>query len=281
MFDRLSRSWELVKVSADVLRADKELLIFPIVSGALSILVFVTFLVPMILAGLFDAHTFKSGFPAAGYVIGFLFYVVQYSVIFFCNTALVGAALIRLRGGDPTVSDGFRIATQRLGPILGYAVIAATVGMILRAISERSGLLGKIVVGIIGFAWSVGTYLVVPVLAVENVGPIEAIKRSASYLRRTWGEQIIGNAGIGIVFGLFSVGVVVCGGVLFMGAAGTGSGPLMALVGLAVVLALVGLSLIGSALGGIYAAAVYRYAAEGETGGYFDAALVQDAFRAK
>ncbi|MFO7692129.1 MAG: DUF6159 family protein, partial [Vicinamibacterales bacterium] len=202
MFEKLSTSWELVKASAAVLSADKELLLFPVISTVLSILVVVTFAVPAVLAGVFASGVADgAGLPAAGYAGVLLFYVVQYFVIFFCNTALVGAALIRLRGGDPTVADGFRIAASRIQPILGYALIAATVGMVLRAISERSGLLGRLVVGLLGFAWNLATFLVVPVLVVEDVGPIEAIQRSASYLKRTWGEQIVGNLGMGLVFG--------------------------------------------------------------------------------
>src|SRR5689334_17946827 len=138
MFQSLSNSWSLVKASAAVLSADKELMVFPVISGVLSVLVLITFAVPSVLAGLFDSTVIAdSGFPVAGYVVAFLFYVVQYFVIFFCNTALVGAALIRLRGGDPTVGDGFRLAASRVVPILGYAVIAATVGVILRAVSKR------------------------------------------------------------------------------------------------------------------------------------------------
>lgn len=282
MFERLSRSWELVKASAAVLQADKELLVFPIVSAVLSVLVLITFAVPVLLAGFFDATLLEErGFPVAGYVLGFLFYVVQYFVIFFCNTALVGAALIRLRGGDPTVSDGFRIASQRVVPILGYALIAATVGMILRAISERSGIIGRIVISLVGLAWNLATYLVVPVLAVEDVGPIEAVKRSAGYLRRTWGEQVVGNLGMGLVFGLIGFGMLIAGVVLFIGAAATESVVLMVAVGAIVLLAFVMLGLISSALGGVYAAAVYRYAAEGDAGRLFGADLVQNAFRRK
>ena len=33
---------------------------------------------------------------------------------------------------------------------------------------------------------------------------MEAIKRSANLLKKTWGEQIVGNFGVGIVFGLLS-----------------------------------------------------------------------------
>jgi len=282
MFERMANSWQLVKASAAVLQADKELLVFPLVSAVLCVLVTITFIVPLVLAGIFDSTVLaESGIPALSWLFGFLFYVVLYFVIFFCNTALVGAAMIRLRGGDPTVSDGFRIARSRFGAILGYALVAATVGMILRAISERSGFLGKLIVGLVGFAWNLATFLVVPVLAVENVGPIEAVKRSASYLRKTWGEQIIGNAGIGVVFGLLGFATVVAGALLFVLAAMTESVVLMVLVGSLVVLALVAISLVGSALGGVYAAAVYRYAAEGDAGTFFAPGLVQNAFRRK
>ena len=282
MFQRLSNSWSLVKASAGVLSADKELMVFPAVSAVLSVVVLASFAVPTILAGIFDATALEAtGFPVAGYVIAFLFYVVQYSVIFYCNTALVGAALIRLRGGDPTVGDGFRIANSKIGNILGYAVLAATVGVILRALSERSGAIGKFVVSFVGMAWSLATFLVVPVLAAEDIGPVEAVKRSSAYLRKTWGEQIVGNVGIGAVFGLLSFGTVVLGVIAFMAAAATQSVPLIAGVGVGLVLALMGLALVSSTLSGIYAAALYRYAAEGDAGNFFSADLVKSAFRAK
>jgi hypothetical protein len=136
------------------------------------------------------------------YAFVLLFYVVQYFVIFFCNTALVGAAMIRLRGGDPTVGDGFRIAVSRIQPILGYALIAATVGMVLRAISERSGLLGRLVIASVGLAWNLATYLVVPVLVVEDVGPIEAVSAARPACARP-GAADRRNIGI-MVFGLIS-----------------------------------------------------------------------------
>jgi len=282
VFEKLSNSWQLVKASAAVLQADKELLLFPIISAVLSMLVVVTFAVPAILAGALTSGSFDgTGVPAVGYAAVLLFYVVQYFVIFFCNTALVGAALIRLRGGDPTVADGFRIAASRVGPILGYALIAATVGMVLRAISERSGLLGRLVVGLVGFAWNLATFLVVPVLVVEDVGPIEAVQRSASYLRKTWGEQIAGNIGMGLVFGLISLGTLAAGVVLLLAAAATESAAIIIFVALCLLFALVAIALISSALSGVYAAAVYRYAADGEAGGFFTPAMVRSAFRAK
>jgi hypothetical protein len=282
MFPRLSNSWSLVKASAGVLNADKELMVFPVVSAVLSVLVLITFAVPSVFAGLFDANTVRdSGFPVAGYVVGFLFYVVQYFVIFFCNTALVGAALIRLRGGDPTVADGFKLAISRVKPILGYALIAATVGMALRMISERSGVLGRFIVSMVGLAWNVATFLVVPVLAAEDIGPVDAVKRSSAYLRKTWGEQIVGNAGMGMVFGLLGFVTILVGIVLIIGAAMTESAILIGVAVGVLVLALMAISLVSATLGGIYQAAVYRYAAEGDAGSFFSASMVQEAFRKK
>jgi hypothetical protein len=282
MFQRLSNSWELVKASAAVLRSDKELVVFPIVSAIGSLIVVATFAIPMFLAGLFDSlYVDGKGFQPLGMLVAFLFYLVQYTVIFFANTALVGAALIRLRGGDPTVADGFRIASRRLGPILGYALISATVGMLLRAISERAGIIGRIVIGLIGFAWTVATYLVVPVLAAEEIGPIDAVKRSAQLLKRTWGEQLVGNAGVSAVFGLIMFGVFLVGIPLIVLAALSQSMLLIGLAVLLVVLAALALGVISSTLTGIYSAAVYQYAADGVIGGPFSAEMVQSAFRTK
>ncbi|MBL7063050.1 MAG: hypothetical protein ISS49_02430 [Anaerolineae bacterium] len=280
MFARISNSWALIKASAAVLRADKELIVFPIVSAIGVLVVTASFAFPMFLADFFDS-LLAGRSQAFGLVVGFVFYLVQYFVIIFANSALVGAAMIRLRGGDPTVSDGFRIAMKRIGPIFGYALISATVGMILRWLSERGKTLGQIVSSIFGLAWNLATYLVVPVLVVEGVGPIEAIKKSANLLKKTWGEQIVGNFSIGIIFGLLAVLVVILGIPVIVLAASTGSVVVIVLTVLLFVLALVFLGLINSTLSGIYVAAVYRYAAEGEASGFFGEEMVREAFRPK
>ena len=189
--------------------------------------------------------------------------------------------MIRLNGGDPTVSDGFRIALKHAPSILGYALIAATVGSILRWLSERGGLIGRIVVSLIGFAWNIATYLVVPVLVAEEVGPVEAIKRSASLLRKTWGEQLVGNFGIGTVFGLITVLLVVLMIPMIIIAAATQSLIFIAGVILLFVLAFITVGLVSSALSGIYAAAVYNYAAMGKTGEFFDPNIIKNTFRTK
>jgi hypothetical protein len=280
MFAKIRNSWELVKASVAVLRADKELIVFPIVSSIGLFLVSVAFFAPMLVAGFFDS-IFEGEAQIFGLVIGFMFYVVQYSVIIFANSALIGAATIRLRGGDPTVADGFRIATKHLGSILGYALISATVGMILRWISERGKGLGRIVSSIVGLAWNLATYLVVPVLVIEGVGPWEAVKRSATLLKRTWGEQIVGNFSIGAIFTLVSVVVILISiPVAFLLVTAELYVLIVPLV-LVVVVFFTLMGLISSTLNGIYVAAVYRYAAEGDAGSFFDEEMVRGAFRPK
>ena len=275
MFDRVSRSWELAKASASVLRSDKELLLFPVVSAICTLIVAATFILPAI--GLRVFETSEPG-PLL-YVLGFAFYLCQYFVIFFFNAALVAAAMIRLEGGDPTVADGLRAARERIGPILGYAAIAATVGMLLQAMKNKeNNVVMRIVGSLLGVAWTLASFLVVPVLVMQNVGPIDAIKRSVELLKRTWGENAIGNVGIGLVFGLVTALVVVVAAVLVFLAASV-SGALAVTVAVFAVLALVTLGIIQSALAGVYSAALYRYATVGEAPAGFSGTGLQTAFQ--
>ncbi|NWF69800.1 MAG: hypothetical protein HXY40_12015 [Chloroflexi bacterium] len=294
MFDRLSNSWELAKASMQVLRSDKELLVFPLISALGAIVVMITFIVPFAASGIMQAMVEASergGRATASVssdawlpsiILMFLFYVVTYFVTFFCNTALVGAAMIRLRGGDPTVADGFRIASQRIGNIFGYAVISATVGMVLRAISERGGIIGQIVSSMLGFGWTVATFLVVPILAVENIGPVDAVKRSVDLLKKTWGENLVANIGISAVFGWIIAGFIllVFMPLLFVAITAQNGAFILAVV-IVGIGGLVVIGLISSALTGIYQAALYHYAQDGEVGGDFDSAVIRQAFKPK
>ena len=280
MFARLSRSWSLIKASAGVLAQDKELLVFPLLSAICTLLVVAAFVLPALGLGALDGLR-SGGVPVAMYVLGFLFYLVQYFVIFFFNSALVGAALIRLDGGDPTLRDGLRIASSKWVSILGYAAVAATVGLILRSLQERAGWLGRIVVGFLGVAWTVASFLVVPVLVSRDVGPLDAIKESALLLKKTWGENLIGQGGVGLVFSLIFVAMTVLGALAIVGAAMSGSGVVIGLVVALVVIAFLLAALIHAALAGIYSAALYRYAVGQEASTGFDGQLLQRAFAVK
>ncbi len=287
--ERFSRSWELVKASYEVLKQDKELLWFPVMSTVGTIIVTILFFIPLASTGLLEVMSSGAGEEMTqgqmimGLIIAFLFYLVMYTVIIFSQVALIGAAMIRLNGGDPTVRDGFRIASERIGAILGYAAISATVGMILQAIrGNEDNFVGQIVASLLGTAWSIITFLVVPVLVIEKVGPIQAIKRSTQLLKKTWGEQLIASAGIGLVGFLATLAVAfVIGAPLLLIASAINSTAITILAVLIVVVVIMGISLFFSTLSGIFQAALYRYATEGTAGEFFPESTLSGAFQHK
>ena len=279
MFERLGTGWELAMRSWRVLKLDKELLFFPLLSGLACLVVLASFAIPLWnsehVRMVIDEGDVTDN-PLA-YVVLFAFYFVNYFVIAFFNSGLVACAVIRFKGGDPTVSDGLRAASSRLPQIAGWAFVCATVGLILRVIESRSERAGQIVAAIMGTAWSIATYFVVPVLVVERVGPIQATKRSLSILRKTWGEAIGASFGIGFItmigfllalLPLVLGGMAISAGQVVLGGAGIALGVAMfILVGLA-----------SSALDAILLGALYLYAAEGHVSDQFDERLFRDAF---
>jgi hypothetical protein len=287
--ERISRGWELVKESWSILRQDKALMVFPLLSAIACILVTASFAIPFLavpeLGRVFAEH--KGHAQAANaakivsFILGFLFYFVNYFVIVFFNVALVSCALSRFRGESPTVGDGLNAAAGRIHQIFAWALLAATVGMILRTLEERLSFLGKIVVGLIGMVWSLAIYFVVPVLAAERVGPIDAVKRSSKILLQTWGESLVGNISIGTITMLFSLpGIaLLVGGI----AAGAVMNSILLAVGIAAVgvLYLVFLSILSSTLQQIFLAGTYLYAAEGVVAPGFREDLLKSAFRRK
>jgi hypothetical protein len=283
MFRSLSNSWQLVKASWAVLRADKELLWFPVLSGLTMLVVTIVFFIP--LSAIFALFGVSTGSEATneiiGYVLLFIYYLLSYTVVYYFNTALIGAAMIRLDGGDPTMRDGLRIAGERMGVIVQYALISATVGLVLRFLQERGGIVGSIVSWLGGVVWNVATFLVVPVLVVKEVSPIDAIKESAQLLRKTWGEQITFGFGVGAFFGLLTFGVVIIGMGITFALFSTLQSP-VALIGIPVViLAVIAIGIVSSAMNGVFQALLYRYAEVGVVPDDFDIALIEGAFKPK
>ena len=280
MSGRFSRSLELAKASFAVVRADKELMLLPVMSVFALIVIVLSLAVPVAVLGGFSTEAAQSE-PLA--MLGALiFYVVTYFVALFFNAALVGAAMIRMDGGNPTLGDGLRIAWARKGRILGYALIAATVGLILRAIEERVGWLGSLVVKLIGVAWAVATFLVVPVLVTRDVGPVGAVKESAELLRSTWGENLIGNFGLGLVFMLVYFAWIALGIGAVVVASNTGYVALIAGVVLVGVVGLLAISALQATMQGVYSAALYRHATRPEAPvPGFPPELMANAFRVK
>ncbi len=281
---KFSRSWQLVKQSFAILRSDKQLMLFPVLSTVSC------FIVTAIIAtgGAFLLLPARAAALAAGeqfhpnqsplFLPGMFFlYVVNYFVIVFFNVALVGVANSRLMGGTWTFRDGLELAWERKGTILQWALVAATVGVILRTLEERLGLIGRIIMRIIGIAWTLACYFVVPVLAFEDLTPIEAVKRSAKLFHDTWGEKVIGGFSLSLVSMLLmlpGIGFVILATLL-----GGLNGLLLGLALMFVYFLL--LSVFMSAVGGIFNAALYRYACFKQVPPAFSHDLVASAWAPK
>lgn len=198
-FTRLSNGWQLALNSFAVLKANRQLIIFPVLSAIAMLLVISSFVAAMFASTGWDAESVRQQSAVANYTILFLYYLVNYFVVVFFNTALVHCTHLYFNGEEPTVAKGLHFAVSRIGAIFAWAIFAATVGTILRAIQDKVGSLGRIITGLIGIVWSVATFFVVPIIAYENLGPIAAFKRSASMMKEKWGESIGASFSFGII----------------------------------------------------------------------------------
>jgi len=241
-------SWDLMMRSFRVLRSHKQLVVFPILSATAAIAVSVPFILALFAVGQ------PRHWDAATIGVTFLWYCCANFVMVFFNCALAASTQTLFNGGEPTLGDGMRQAAGRAPSILMWAMVSSTVGMVLRWLDERAGLVGRIVIGILGIGWNMATYLIVPVLVIEDRGIMESIRRSGELLRKTWGEQIRGALAF-FWFGLLlAVPGIVLGAIAMNG--------FWPLIGVAV-LYFVALAAACSAARQIFTVALYRYATTG------------------
>jgi hypothetical protein len=277
MFERISNSFALARSSWQVLRTDKQLIVFPILSGIACFMLLLAIWLPVIF-GIGLKNLADNGVPPWIYGVAFAYYFVTWFVVIFFNSALVSCAIIRFNGGTPTLGDGIGAATARLPQILAWAFVSATVGILLKLIENAGERVAEIISAILGTVWTVMTYFVVPVLVVEKVGPIEAIKRSASILKKTWGEALVGRMGIGFFMFLLAlpgIALLLVGGFVATKPALLALG--IALIALAVIYFLA-VAAISVALQGIFISALYQYATNGQIPSGYDAHVMRSAF---
>jgi Family of unknown function (DUF6159) len=277
---RMQRSWALAKSSWAVLKSEKGLAWFPVLS----------FLASLLIAGIFALAVWATlgkdtglngqdqySTNIATWVLAVCAYVGVAFVQTYFMAALCAGANERLQGRDTTMSTALAVANSRLHRILPWAILSATVSMIIQAIEERFGFLGQIIAGLIGAAWNVVTFLTVPIIVFEDLGPVNALKRSGHLLKQTWGENLAAQIGLGLIGLLaFIPGVIVIG-------LGIASGVAVVTV-LTVAIGAVYLAIAASvvaALSGIYRTALYRYAVDGRVPEAFADTDMEHAFGAR
>jgi hypothetical protein len=281
MFQTIGRTWQLAKLSTRTLMKDKELVLFPLMSFITVAIIAAVFFAIAYATGSVDrlqalsesntAQAQEEGVTVVDvtiYVLGFV--AITYAVVFF-NAALIAAAIERLRGGDPNVGTGLKAVIPQMHNILGWAIISATVGLVLQAVrSQTDNLLGRIALAIAGGIWAYMTFFVVPMLVVRGVGPVEAIKQSSSLFKRTWGEQVTSNFGFGIFYIVAMLIAVIPAAIAFA---------ISPVAGIVIGIPLVALAFgTVQAIEGIFKAALFEYAAEGRVPHGFEDADLGDAY---
>jgi len=203
--DKLSNGWQISMNSFKVLKENKELIVFPILSGVSLLLIVGSFALITLSGAGWDVHNLSRPHTLENYLLIFLFYIVNYFIVVYFNTALIHCATLYFKGEKPTVRQGLDFSFSRIGPIFSWAVFAGTVGTLLKILQDNLGNVGKIITGLIGIVWSIATFFVVPVIAYENLSPLGAVKRSAQLMKDKWGERL----GSGFSFGIIQMlGVV-------------------------------------------------------------------------
>jgi len=280
MFERFSVGLELAKQSFSVLRERKSLLLFPLLSGIACLALLAAFLIPMLREGGGAPALEGESMSASFYIWTALYYFATSFVVVFFNTAIAECAIMHFRGQHPTLRDGLRGAMSRLPQIAKWAALAATVGLILRAIEERSGALGRFVVGLFGMAWSAATFFVVPVLVMERLGPIDAAKRSVELIKGRWAESLSANLGIGFVAAIlyFLFGAVCAIGFVQFSAGASALGGMLLAVGLG---GIVIVALASTAMSTIATSAIYLYAGGGDVPREFSQHTLERVFSSR
>jgi hypothetical protein len=263
----------LTKKSWVLLREHPSLFRFPIYGAVATTLLAIVFLGPGLY--LLDGDKLAGAIPLL--VIG----VYVLSVVgFYFSVGLAAAADMIFRGQDATVADGLAVARGRFSQICGWAAISTAISVLMGVLENQGGIGGQIAARLVGMAWSLVTFLAVPVIAIEGTGPVETLKRSASMFRERWGQQITGNIAIGgavFLIGVLPAAILIAAGVALWSASSFG-GALLVVVG-ALLLAIA--MLVSRALSGIFGVALYRYALDGQAVGGFTQEELESAVKRK
>lgn len=273
MFESIGRSFALVKTSWEILMQDKKLLAFPILSGIISIIVLLTFILPLIMGSFLSAAVPMGSIFFYG--ILFAFYAASYFVVIFFNTALIACVNARLNGGEMSVTEGLSTAARHFPSVLAWALVSATVGLVLYFIEERFGWVGQLVSSLLGAAWGFVTFFVVPVLVLEDKGVVDSMKESVTLIKKTWGESIVGSASMAVVFVLIAVLAAI---IAFVFLLLIGNAVSFVLVLGLFIMFLILLAVVYSAMEGIFVTALYTYAKTGTVPSAFNKDLIQNAF---
>jgi len=275
-FGNISNTIDMMKSCVNVLKKDKELVFFPIMA-AIFIIILLAVTSSMGLLELVQSDNTAQENPPI-FLLAVLIFGANFIIVFF-NSALISAALERLRGGDPNITSGLSHALKHVHHIFLWSIIVTIMALIFAAIrssGRNRGMMGQMMTAIFASllqaGWAMMTFFVIPIIVSENISPLSAIKRSSSLFKQTWGNQVAANFG----FGIFQILALLISAAIgwFFGLANATFGLVIGIL-----FASVSVSIIYT-LEGIYKAALYEFAL-GEKPLEFDTQDLRTAYRTK
>lgn len=261
-----SDSWRLTKIAFGLVFQDSALLVFPLVAGLSAIAVLALFalgtlyLAPLLLVG----GSLSTSYEVVGIVLFLVAYFSTTFIAVYATAGLIGAATLKLEGQQPTASDGWTIARANLSRLAVWALISATVGLLIQLVSSRfRGAAGIVIGGIAGATWAIATYFVIPVIVYQKSTPWQSLGRSAKMFLNTFGRTLVTNIVLALIVGAGIVAAVVLGVIgLFLLFSGT------TFFGVVLIVSALGVgflfALLGASAEGVLRAALYRYATTGK-----------------
>jgi hypothetical protein len=286
---KLKRSWRLLEASVRLVRANRSLVVFPIVSAA----AMVTYMCLIFGGGsAFFGSPDQFGAAIHRHVTLYLVVLIALSaplslVVTFCQSALVGCVLMQMEGKPRGWCRGMRLAWAKRSAIVGWSLIGPIGWLLIVPLARaftRVPILGpyagKLFLIGMGIAWSLVTFLIIPVIVFEEQPNLWArLRRSEELFKRTWGEQIVGRGSL-ILF-MYAIAAIIIVPLLLADHLGLLTVPAMhAMVFALVVGAIPLLSAFAGAIYGIYSAACYSYAVTGMLPQEFGAELLPPSRKA-
>ncbi len=271
---RLRASFILLKETLRFFWADKEMIWIPIIAAIMQfLLIGLVVLFVIIPSGILMDEGTGQALSVVEYLTVFILYVIGAFTVASTQAAITHIVYTRAHGGNATLGDGLSVAMSHAGPLFIWACITSTVGVILRAIAERSQIMVKILTAIIGAAWSVLTYFVVPAIVIDKKGAIDSIRHSGSTFKRTWGETLVTNITLGLAVTVIFIGLiaVLVGIVVVFNA----SMVVVLFASIVFVIALVIMVLMSSVLDSVLRTLLYVYANEGTMPQNFNRELLE------
>ncbi len=274
---RFANTWRLTKNSWSLLKQDRELLWLPVLSMLTILIVAAAAAVVGFATGSFDTSGGAEGFGGSAAVLGLVFAFLATATVIYFEGALVAGAHERMTGGDPTVRSAMSKAASRLPSLLGWALITMTVGLLLRFLRERMGWLGQMLTFLAEAAWGVATFLVVPAIIIDDYRSIAGVKHSMSLVRRTWGENLIAQAGFGLLGFVIALPIILVAVLIASLVSGIGM-----FIGIAIgVVGVLAVSVVMSALSLYFKTALYEYATDGVAHGGYDIDQIRNTFHTR